>query len=86
MRNSRFIYLILALGIIPSVAQATDITKNSSIKIGGEVDSQFGIVNQQDAFRKNLGTGQYYNKNSLINYIHVYYIKILCIHLYFQIY
>ena len=59
MRNSRFIYLILALGIIPSVAQAADITKGSSIKIGGEVDSQFGIVNQQDAFRKNLADGQY---------------------------
>ncbi|MBY0581131.1 MAG: porin [Rickettsiales bacterium] len=67
MRNRRFICLILALGIIPSVAQATDLTKNSSIKIGGEVDSQFGIVNQQDAFRKNLETGQYYNKNSLAN-------------------
>ena len=67
MRNRRFICLILALGIIPSVAQATDITKGSSIKIGGEVDSQFGIVNQQDAFRKNLVNGQYYNKNSLAN-------------------
>jgi predicted porin len=67
MRNKNFICLILALGIIPSVAQATDAIKDSSIKIGGEVNSQFGIVNQQDAFRKKLETGQYYNKNSLAN-------------------
>ena len=68
MRNKNFICLILALGIIPSIAQATDAIKDSSIKIGGEVNSQFGIVNQQDAFRKNLkDPSQSYNKNSLAN-------------------
>jgi len=67
MRNKNFICLVLALGIVPSIAQATDAIKDSSIKIGGEVNSQFGIVNQQDAFRKKLETGQYYNKNSLAN-------------------
>ena len=66
MRNKNFICLILALGIIPSVAQATDAIKDSSIKIGGEVNSQFGIINQQNDFRKNLkDTSQSYNKNSL---------------------
>jgi predicted porin len=68
MRNKNFICLILALGIIPSIAQATDVIKDSSIKIGGEVNSQFGIANQQDAFRKKLtDPSQSYNKNSLAN-------------------
>lgn len=67
MRNKNFIYLILALGTIPSVAQATDAIKDSSIKIGGEVNSQFGIINQQNDFRRNLETKQYYNKNTLAN-------------------
>ena len=68
MRNKNFICLILALGIIPSITQATDVIKDSSIKIGGEVNSQFGIVNQQDAFRKKLtDPSQSYNKNSLAN-------------------
>ena len=62
MRNKNFICLILALGIIPSIAQATD-----AIKIGGDVNSQFGIINQQNDFRKRLGTKQYYNKNTLAN-------------------
>ena len=67
MGNKNIIYLTALLSIVTPLSFAADKAQDSPFKIRGEVNSQFGIVNQQKDFRKNLKTNNRYNKNSLAN-------------------
>jgi len=67
MGNKKIIYLATLLSVIPTILLADDNTiKDSSIKISGEIDPKYGIVNQSKDFRNDLSsTTNKYKQNSL---------------------
>ncbi|WPX97081.1 porin [Candidatus Bandiella euplotis] len=69
MNNKNMFYAVLAIALMPSFAlaeqQTTLDSKDSALKIGGEVESVYGVINQGEDFAKKLGAQEKYNKSSL---------------------
>jgi predicted porin len=67
MGNKRTIYLATLLSIMPTILLADEnIIKDSSIKISGDIDPKYGIVNQSKDFRNDLNSPtNKYKQNSL---------------------
>ena len=69
MRNKKILCLAMFLTIIPKLVLAEDNTiKDSSIKITGEIDPKYGIVNQKKEFKNKYESGKSigkYKQNSL---------------------
>jgi len=59
-------YAALVIGCLPGSVFAGEMN-DVTVKVGGEVHSTYGIVNQQDDFRKKLGTQDKYHKSALAN-------------------
>ena len=61
-KNILFASLLSFLPITVFAGKGSDFT----VKIGGSVDAQYGIINQEDAFKKDK-SGKKYNQNGLTN-------------------
>lgn len=66
MENKNIIYLAALLSVMPTLVLAeSNAINDSPIKISGEIDPQYGIVNQSKDFKNELNKSDKYKQNSL---------------------